>query len=93
MWFGTNRQTFDLRSPEDRLYARYLITEDDFAEIKQTVLTAGELTKNFLIQWVDKDNVVHAEIVRECYIADKKFYQNKKGDSQRAKLTFKRSEK
>ncbi|MCA6408469.1 MAG: DUF4442 domain-containing protein, partial [Cytophagales bacterium] len=49
---------------------------------------AGELTKNFLIQWVDKDNVVHAEIVRECYIADKDHYQRKKGEIQEARLEF-----
>ena len=71
------------------LYAKYKITDEDFAEIKNAVTEKGETTRNFMIQWLDKDSVVHAEIIRECYIADKKFYHQKKGDSQSAKLTFK----
>jgi hypothetical protein len=71
------------------LYAKYLITDADWNEIKQNVASAGETTRTFTIQWLDKDKVVHAEIERLCYIADKKFYENKKGNSQRAKLDFK----
>ena len=71
------------------LYAKCVITEDDFALIKKSVEEKGETTHNFTICWVDKEQVVHAEIERQCYIAEKNFYQQKKGDSQSAKLEFK----
>jgi acyl-coenzyme A thioesterase PaaI-like protein len=70
------------------LYAKYVLTETDLQEIKASVKEKSEITKTFTIQWVDKDQVVHAEIERLCYIADKEHYQKKKGDSQKAKLEF-----
>jgi acyl-coenzyme A thioesterase PaaI-like protein len=60
------------------LYAKYKITEEDFSTIKSTVTEKGETTHNFVIRWIDKDQVVHAEIERQCYIAEKDFYRNKK---------------
>lgn len=71
------------------LYAKYQITEDDFNQIKKSVEEKGDTTYNFTILWMDKDQVVYAEIERQCYIAEKNFYQQKKGDSQNAKLEFK----
>jgi acyl-coenzyme A thioesterase PaaI-like protein len=59
------------------LYAKYKITEEDFDRIKSIVVEKGETTHNFLIQWMDKDQVVYAEIERQCYIADKEFYKKK----------------
>jgi hypothetical protein len=50
----------------------------------------GEVTRSFIIQWKDKNGVVHAEIERQCYIADKEFYQRKKGETQNARLELKR---
>jgi hypothetical protein len=70
------------------LYAKYVLAETDLQEIKASVKEKSEITKTFTIQWVDKDQVVHAEIERLCYIADKDHYQKKKGDSQKAKLEF-----
>jgi acyl-coenzyme A thioesterase PaaI-like protein len=60
------------------LYAKYKITEEDFTMIKAAVVEKGETTHNFIIQWMDKDQLVHAEIERQCYIAEKEFYQKKK---------------
>ena len=60
------------------LYAKYKIADEDFGTIKSTVSEKGEATHNFVIQWMDKDQVVHAEIERQCYIAEKDFYQRKK---------------
>jgi Domain of unknown function (DUF4442) len=59
------------------LYAKYKITEEDFNSIKSAVAEKGETTHNFLIQWIDKDQIVHAEIERQCYVADKEFYKKK----------------
>jgi acyl-coenzyme A thioesterase PaaI-like protein len=73
------------------LYAKYMITEEDLIEIKKNVAEKGETTRTFTIHWMDKNQVVHAEIERLCYIADKSHYQNKKGATQSAKLEFKLS--
>ena len=75
------------------LFAKLQITETDFKEIKDAVAQSGETTRTFVIQWKDKDEVVHAEIERLCYIADKEFYKRKKGESQSAKFEFKRGSK
>jgi hypothetical protein len=72
------------------LFAKLQITENDFQEIKEGVAQNGETIRNFMIQWKDKNGVVHAEIERQCYIADKEFYRQKKGESQGAKLEFKK---
>jgi acyl-coenzyme A thioesterase PaaI-like protein len=60
------------------LYAKYKITEEDFRIIKDSVTGKGEVTHNFVVQWVDKSQTVYAEIERQCYIANKEFYQEKK---------------
>ena len=68
------------------LYAVLKITQPDVEEVKAAVADKGEFTKTYKIRWMDKQGIVHAEIERLCYIADKKFYMNKKGDVQNAKL-------
>jgi hypothetical protein len=75
------------------LFAKLEITDTDFKEIKDAVAQSSEVTRTFVIQWKDKDGVVHAEIERLCYIADKEFYRRKKGESQSAKFEFKRGSK
>ena len=74
------------RPGKSSLFANLQITEADLKEIKDTVAQAGETTRTFVIQWKDKAGVVHAEIERLCYIADKEFYQKKKGEVQKAKF-------
>jgi hypothetical protein len=71
------------------LYTKYLITNEEFDTIRKMVAEKGEATHTFVIRWLDKSGVVHAEIERQCYIADKEFYQKKKGETQQAKLEFK----
>ncbi len=73
----------------ETLYTRYFISAEDLEAIRQEVKEKNEVTRTFVIQWKDKKGIVHAEIERVCYIADKAHYQQKKGDSQRAKLEFK----
>lgn len=71
------------------LFAKLEITHQVLEEIKERVKEHGHTTHDFLIQWIDKESVVHAEIQRHCYVADKEFYKKKKGDTQSAKLEFK----
>jgi hypothetical protein len=68
------------------VYAVLKISSDDLASIKHQVKESGHATKTFSIHWKDKDEVVHAEIERQCYIADKEFYKKRKGDTQTARF-------
>jgi acyl-coenzyme A thioesterase PaaI-like protein len=72
------------------LYARYLLAPGDVEEIKAGVQSSGELTRSFVIQWVDAAGVVHAEIERLCYIADRSRYEARKGERQHVKLERKK---
>jgi acyl-coenzyme A thioesterase PaaI-like protein len=74
------------RPGKGKLYARLLITPDDLQNIRQQVQDCGHATKTFVIQWMDKDQTVYAEIERQVYIADKEFYQKKKGLTQTSKF-------
>jgi len=69
-----------------KLYARLVVTPNDLQNIRQQVKDCGHAVRTFLIQWMDKDQVVYAEIERQVYIADKKFYEKKKGHSQTSKF-------
>jgi len=75
------------------LYAKLEVTNPELEEIKARVKEHGHTTHDFIIQWIDKEGVVSAEIQRHCYIADKEFYKKKKGDPQSTKLEFKTGKK
>ncbi len=68
------------------LYMRYELTDDQIDDIRRDVTANGQTERTFSLQWVDKDGAVHAEIERLCYIADKEFYQQKKGDRQQSRF-------
>jgi len=68
------------------LYAKFLLDDALLEEIKQEIAAKQELEKAFVIQWFDKNGTLHSEIERTCYIADKQFYQQKKGFVQKAKF-------
>ena len=76
------------RPGKTTLYTKFEISNEDLASIKLTVAQQGEITHNFIVEWKDKTGVVHAEITRHCYIASKEFYQTKKGETQKSKLTL-----
>lgn len=68
------------------LYMRYVLTDECIDEIRRDVTAYGQTERTFTLQWVDKDGTVYAEIERLCYIADKQFYQQKKGDVQQSRF-------
>jgi hypothetical protein len=68
------------------LYMHYELTDEVLAGIRQDVLVNGKTERTFTLQWTCKEGVVHAEIERLCYIADKAFYEKKKGDRQSSKF-------
>jgi hypothetical protein len=74
------------RPARKTVYTKYLISNAMIDDIKQQVLEKQEISIPFTIQWLDTEGVVHAEIERMIYIADKAYYENKKGVSQNVKL-------
>lgn len=74
------------RPATSTLYAVLKVSTHDLQELKEQVKLHGQTTKDFLIEWIDKNGQVHAEVIRHCYLADKEFYKNKKGHSQQAKF-------
>lgn len=62
------------------LYTRYLLTNEVIDGIRQDVAASGQTERTFQLQWVDANGVVHAEMERLCYIADKAHYEQRKSD-------------
>jgi acyl-coenzyme A thioesterase PaaI-like protein len=73
------------RPAKGTLFAVLRIAETDLQNIRTQVKESGHATKTFSIQWVDKHQVIYAEIERQCYIADKAFYKKRKEQSQSAR--------
>lgn len=74
------------RPGRNRMYAVLRIAPDELELIRQEVKASGHATKTFSIRWQDKQGVVYAEIERQCYIADKSFYEKRKGETQKARF-------
>lgn len=64
------------------LYAHYVLADETIEKIRGAVADHGHTDWTFTIQWRDEANVVYAEIERICYIADKKYYEQRKNDRQ-----------
>lgn len=60
------------------LYARFIISDDLLEDIKTKVIREKEIEIELTVNLVDKNAHVYAEIAKNIYIADKKFYQNKR---------------
>jgi acyl-coenzyme A thioesterase PaaI-like protein len=71
---------------KNTLYAKYLVSEELLTAIRNEIDSQGETTKTLTIELKDRDEKIHAVIEREIYIANKKYYQTKKGLSQQSKL-------
>jgi hypothetical protein len=68
------------------LFAKYELDDETLNSIIADVAEHGEIERNFTINWLDKDGKIHAKIERNCYIADKAFYENKKGVTQKMRF-------
>lgn len=79
--------TIRFRKPgRTMLYMRYELTDELMGDVRRDVAANGQTERTFTLQWVDKDGVVHAEIERLCYIADKQVYEQRKGDRQQSRF-------
>jgi hypothetical protein len=68
------------------LYARLELIAEQIEHIRQEVLANGKMEQTFTLQWVGANGVVHAQIERLCYIADRQFYEQRKNDRQQSRL-------
>ena len=71
---------------QSTLYAVLKISAQDILAIRDQVRDCGHASKTFAIHWIDNNQVVHAEIERQCYIADKEFYRKKKVEGKATRL-------
>lgn len=55
----------------ETLYAHFNVTEEDLAEIRQTLETEKKLDKIYSVELVNKEGVVHAAIEKTIYVAKK----------------------
>lgn len=60
------------------VYCKFLLNEEIIALIKQKVLENGEVEQSFQMEWIDKSGMVYTQLDRVIYIAEKKFYKEKK---------------
>jgi acyl-coenzyme A thioesterase PaaI-like protein len=66
------------RRPARRdLQAHFHVTPERLAEVREAVRSRGEADFTWPVELVDDDGVVHAEIDRTLYVADKAFYHAK----------------
>lgn len=68
------------------LYAHYVLSDEMMTDVRREVEANGQTDRAFTIQWRDKDGTVYAEIERICYIADKKYYEQRKNDRQQSRF-------
>jgi Domain of unknown function (DUF4442) len=68
------------------LFTNFIVTEQTLSEIYKNVNEHGFTNIDFTIEWIDKNKTVHAVVQKTIYIACKKYYESKKGSSQKAKL-------
>ena len=66
------------------LYARYELPDALLDDIRRDVAANGQTERTFTMQWLDRNGVVHAEIERLCYVADKQHYEQRKQDRQQS---------
>jgi hypothetical protein len=65
------------RPGTERIYAKFLLTEEQVADIKTQVEQKGEIDFMLHVNWFNKDGKVIAEIDRTMYAATKVFYKEK----------------
>lgn len=66
------------RPGQTTLYANFIITDEQVAEIMRQVKENGQTDYIFDLDMVDKDGKVHVQFEKTIYIADKAFYKNKR---------------
>jgi hypothetical protein len=61
------------------LYADFVLSDDELLEIRFELAKCPELERTYLVELKDKHGIVHAEVERTVYIAEKTYYRQKNG--------------
>ncbi|HTY99864.1 MAG TPA: DUF4442 domain-containing protein [Rhodocyclaceae bacterium] len=69
------------RPGRETLYADFMVTAEEIADIRGILAAAGELDRSFVVEIKDRHGVVHAVVERTVYVADKRHYKQKTGGS------------
>jgi Domain of unknown function (DUF4442) len=79
--------TIRFRKPgRSTLYSRYVLSSDLIDGIRADVAAKGQTERVLPLEWLDADGVVHAQIERTLYVADKTYYETKKQDRQSSRF-------
>jgi acyl-coenzyme A thioesterase PaaI-like protein len=65
------------RPAQRTLFAHFHVTPEMLAQVRETVAACGEADFTWPVRLEDAGGVVHAEIDRTLYVADKAFYKRK----------------
>lgn len=65
------------RPGRETLYADFLITPEEIAGIHTDLARNGETERTYLVELKNRDGLVHAQVERTVYIADKAHYKQK----------------
>ncbi|MBO0938511.1 DUF4442 domain-containing protein [Fibrella sp. HMF5335] len=68
------------------LYAKFLLTDELIDGIKADIAISGQTERVLPLTWTDAEGVVHAQLERTLYIADKAHYEQKKQDRQSSRF-------
>ena len=67
------------RPAREDLYAEFVYTEQELANIRNQVATSGEMELDKSVRLTDKQGAtVYADVSKTLYVADKAFYQEKR---------------
>ncbi|MBO0933704.1 DUF4442 domain-containing protein [Fibrella aquatilis] len=79
--------TIRFRKPGRKpLYTKILLTNELIEGVRDDVAANGQTERVLPLEWVDADGVVHAQLERTLYIADKAHYEQRKQDRQSSRF-------
>ena len=67
-----------IRPIKQEVFARFLISENLITEIKKGIELNKEMEIELSVQFNDGNETTYAEVIKKLYIADKKYYKQKK---------------
>lgn len=79
------------RPGRSTLYGYFRLDPDQIRKLKHAILEQGEITRDFRIELVDAEGVIHSEITRTIYLATKDFYKKKMARKSHKQLSLESS--
>jgi hypothetical protein len=60
------------------LYAEFIISPEEIAEVREILSRQPKVDREYRVALKDHDGVLHSEVVRTVYIANKEHYKKRK---------------